>query len=306
MPEPELDTRRPFTRAQARQAGIGPRRLRSGEFRRLFRDVYIDASVPDSPDLRVQGALLLFDGSAWASHASAARMRGVPLPPLPDEHVTVADPKLRRTRGGVVCHVARTGATERLRGIRVSSVTAMFRELSTQLTLVDLVVVGDHLVRKGLVSPALLVKACRGSSRAAAAAAYVREGVDSPMETRLRMLIVLAGLPEPRVNLTIRDVDGEPIRRYDLSWPQVKVIVEYDGRHHIEREDQWESDLERREAIDDDEWRLLVVVARGVYSEPDRTVARIFRVLRKRGLPGLPLQPSDAYRPHFPGHQRAS
>ena len=34
-----------------------------------------------------------------------------------------------------------------------------------------------------------------------------------PMETRLRMLLVLAGLPEPRVNLTIRDVDGEPVRR---------------------------------------------------------------------------------------------
>ena len=33
------------------------------------------------------------------------------------------------------------------------------------------------------------------------AARYVRNGVDSVHETRLRMLLVLAGLPEPTVNL---------------------------------------------------------------------------------------------------------
>jgi hypothetical protein len=81
--------------------------------------------------------------------------------------------------------------------------------------------------------------------------ALVRERVDSPMESRLRMLIVLAGLPEPRVNVTYGEEDGLVLRRYDLSWPEVRVIVEYDGRHHVERVEQWESDLERREAIDD-------------------------------------------------------
>jgi hypothetical protein len=79
------------------------------------------------------------------------------------------------------------------------------------------------------------------------------------METRLRMLIVLAGLPEPQVNLTLRAGDGTPLRRYDLCWPEVRVIVEYDGRHHVEREEQWEADLDRREADDDDGWRTLIV-----------------------------------------------
>ena len=87
------------------------------------------------------------------------------------------------------------------------------------------------------------------------AAAYVRAEVDSPMETRLRMLLVLAGLPEPSINVKIRAVDGEVLRRYDLSFPTVRVIVEYDGRQHIERVEAWESDLERREAIDGDGWR---------------------------------------------------
>ena len=38
------------------------------------------------------------------------------------------------------------------------------------------------------------------------------------------------------------EADGEPVRRYDLSRPAAKVIVEYDGRHHIERVEQWEDD----------------------------------------------------------------
>lgn len=61
---------------------------------------------------------------------------------------------------------------------------------------------------------------CGQRSRAARRAAdYVRERVDSPMESRLRVLLVLAGIPAPEVNLCVRDADGEPLRRYDLSWP---------------------------------------------------------------------------------------
>jgi hypothetical protein len=167
-------------------------------------------------------------------------------------------------------------------------------------------VVGDHLVREKRTTTEALITFCAGlrgpgAGRARLAASYVRAAVDSPMETRLRMLIVLAGIPEPRVNHTIREVDGQPVRRYDLSWPEVQVIVEYDGRHHIERIDRWEDDLERREAIDDDGWRILVVVSGGIYREPGRTVDRVFRVLQRRRLAGLPSRPADAWRPHFPG-----
>lgn len=47
----------------------------------------------------------------------------------------------------------------------------------------------------------------------------MRQGVDSPMETRLRMLIVLAGYPEPRVNVIIRHENGDWSTRLDLCHP---------------------------------------------------------------------------------------
>ena len=79
------------------------------------------------------------------------------------------------------------------------------------------------------------------------------------------------------------------------------MVVEYDGRHHIERVEQWERDLARREAIDHDDWRIVVVVSAGIYKHPEQTVERVFRVLSARGLPGLPEAPSEAWRLHFPG-----
>jgi hypothetical protein len=301
------DTSRPFSRAAAVRAGLAPKLFRGSRFRRIFRGVYVDAEVGLTPKLRAEAALVPFDKTAFASHASAARIHGVPIPTLPDEHVTVLKAAHRRVLPTIRSHL-RTGGRIVVRdGVRVSGFAQMFTELAEILSLVDLVVVGDNLVRHERITCAELLEFCRSSglpsARAAAtAAAYVRDRVDSPMETRLRMLIVLAGLPEPVVNDTVRTADGEPLRRYDLSYPAAKVIVEYDGRHHVEREQNWESDLSRREAIDDDGWRILVVTSRGIYREPAKTLQRIHRLLAARGQPALLPALSDAWRPHFPGH----
>lgn len=304
----QLDVRKPFTRRSAHAHGIADGALRGPLFRTLVNGVYIAADVPDSPMLRIQATLLCFHETAFASHTSAARLYGVPLPPFPDEHVSVIVPGHRRKRAGLVCHYNPRPQLRMRSGCRVSAPCQLFVELATILSLVDLVVVGDHLVRKGLVSCTELATHCWesslvGSPAARVAAKYVRERVDSPMETRLRMLFVLAGFPEPQVNVAIRDVNGILLRRYDLSWPEVKVIVEYDGRHHIERVEQWEADLLRREAIDNDEWRIIVVVASGIFKDPSQTLDRVFRVLQSRGLAGLPPRPRDDWRPHFPGQR---
>jgi very-short-patch-repair endonuclease len=113
------------------------------------------------------------------------------------------------------------------------------------------------------------------------------------------MLLVLAGLPEPEVNREVLDGHGNVIMRLDLAYPGVRVAVEYDGRQHAEDERQWNRDLGRREDLDDADWRILVVTRRGVLIEPSRTIERVFRLLRTRGMPGLPLRPSDDWRLHF-------
>jgi hypothetical protein len=131
------------------------------------------------------------------------------------------------------------------------------------------------------------------------AAALVRAGVDSPMETRLRLLIVLAGLPEPEVDHRVHADDGTLLRRYDLSYLPHRLIIEYDGRQHADSEEQWLTDLWRDEALDDERIRRLVIVAQDIYSTPANTLARITRAMRSTGMPVPRL--GDEWRRHFPG-----
>lgn len=299
-----LDTSRPFTRQQALAAGIGVSALRSRAFRRLFTGVFVGADATVTPRLRALAARLTFAEDAWVSHASAARVYGAPIPVLPEEHVSVLRRRDRRDRAGVVCHLGRAPVVRIVDGARVSDYPQLFVELASQLTLVDLVIVGDFLVRQRKIAVAALRAFCERQSGAGVrlarrAADFVRAGVDSPMETRLRMLIVLAGLPEPVVNLEVRSADGWLLRKYDLSWPAQRIAIEYDGRLHVERETQWQKDLERREASDDDGWRTLVMTSRDVFRTPEDALERIWRLARLRKVPGTPSRLKDDWRQHF-------
>jgi hypothetical protein len=97
------------------------------------------------------------------------------------------------------------------------------------------------------------------------------------------MLLVLAGLPEPDVNLVFRDEAGEVLRRADLAYRRARVSVEYDGRQHAADDVQWAGDIARREQFDGWGWRTVVVTSPGLWREPEATLERVVRVLRQRG-----------------------
>jgi len=172
--------------------------------------------------------------------------------------------------------------------------------------LVDLVVLGDSLVAKRRTTTQQIVAAAnawkgKGSRLARRAADLVRAGVDSPMETRLRMLMVLAGLPEPVVNHIEYDAKGAWAKRFDLSYPDLLLIIEYDGRQHAEDDRQWGRDIERREQLDTDGWRLIVVRSAGIYTEPGTTLERIMDAMRERGAFRLPRTLNREWERYFPG-----
>jgi hypothetical protein len=55
---------------------------------------------------------------------------------------------------------------------------------------------------------------------------------ESPMETRLRLLLVLAGLPRPQAQVPLHDQRGRFLGRPDLYYPQARLGIEYDGATH--------------------------------------------------------------------------
>jgi hypothetical protein len=129
--------------------------------------------------------------------------------------------------------------------VLVSTPWQAFADLaSTGTDLVDLVVAGDSLVKAARIAPEAIVEFAqrwngRGAKVARRAARLIRAGVDSPQETRLRLLVVLAGLPEPEVNWVIWDENGHWVRRYDMCYRKYKLVLEYDGRLHAESDQQW-------------------------------------------------------------------
>lgn len=132
------------------------------------------------------------------------------------------------------------------------------------------------------------------------AAGFVRDRVESPTESRLRMLLVLAGLPEPEVQHVVAGEDGRPRYRLDLAYPAARVGVEYDGRQHAEDATQWRHDLRRREALDDAGWKLLVVTAQDLYRRPDEVLRRVGVALAARGAVAASTRPDAGWRAHFP------
>jgi very-short-patch-repair endonuclease len=292
-----LNTRRPFSRADARRAGIGLRELLSPRFHKIFYDCYVASTVPITTELRADAALGISPTGSYVSHFTAAQLWGAVVPDVSDVHLTVPGQAGRTVRRGVKAHAAAEGtATTRLNALPITTPPQTFLDLAAAgLDLVALVVLGDSLIKSCRTTARQLAEAAiawrgRGAKVARRAAGYVRDSVDSVTESRLRMLLVLAGLPEPRVNFIMRHPDGSWRMRFDLCYPALKLIIEYDGRQHAMNSAQWQRDLRRREELDALGWRLIVVTAADLFDAPQQVLARVQAALIERGATGIRRQ----------------
>jgi hypothetical protein len=301
-----FDVRNPFTRADARAAGITVKELISSRYQKVFFNLYVSADVVITPQIRARAALRLASIESYASHYTAAELWGLPVPHGDHTHITVPEHGERLRRRGVKSHLGQSDARRTLRtGIPSSAPEQTFIDLAAiGMNLVDLVVLGDAMLKAKLTTIPTLIEAIQawhgcGTRLALHAARLMREGVDSPMETRVRLLIVMAGLPEPTVNVIVRGEDGSWRMRFDLCYLDQRLIVEYDGRQHADSPQQWERDIYRREQLDRMDYRLLIVTSRGVFNEPYRTLERVRDALRERGA-RVPTRFKNEWRRHFP------
>jgi hypothetical protein len=307
LPDPyPLDPRRPFSRAEARAAGITLSELLSWRYHKVLYDCYVASSIPITTRLRAEAALHASAPHTYISHFTAAELWGGGVPDTPDVHVSGPDQTHRCRRRGVKAHTS-DGKPAPIyhRGLAISSPAQTFLDLAAAgLTLVELVVLGDSLVKAGRITTTELIQVAadsvgRGVKLARRAAGYVRKGVDSAMESRLRMLIVLAGLPEPEVNVIFRKADGSWLIRLDLYYVAYRLLVEYDGRQHAESTRQWRRDITRRETLDRMDIRLLIVTKEDLYDSPEQVLVRVRHALVERGAVGIRRRFRPEWRLHF-------
>jgi len=291
-----------FTTQEAYAVGLTRRDLERDDYRRLFRGAYARVGTDRPHAELLKFALRAVPSAQFAAEHSAARLYGGVTPPASSLHLgtrvrhncTLDGIRLRfyKNKPDLAIH----------KGVLATSPGQTFLDMSRSLEFVDLLVFGDSLVRNAPCRPAYLRnfvadKSCHGAAQAREVAAIVRSRVRSPNESRLRLLMVSGGLPEPEVNYLVDDEPTFRSREIDLAFPEWKVAVEFDGRHHIERVGQWNKDILRREDLEAMGWRFVIITSSSMYAEPLRVLIRITDKIVSAGGPRIALR--DDWRRHF-------
>ena len=156
-----LNTSQPFTRAEALAGGLTDVDLRSRRFQRLFHGLYVRSGSKIGVHQMAAAALHISPPGSFASHETAAALWGAFVGELNEVHVSVPKGSSRSERRGIVAHRARGDQNpRRYRGLLVSDPTRVFLEVAAaRKDLVDLVALGDSLVRRKRTTPDELVEA---------------------------------------------------------------------------------------------------------------------------------------------------
>jgi very-short-patch-repair endonuclease len=91
-----------------------------------------------------------------------------------------------------------------------------------------------------------------------------------------------AGLPEPDVNKPIRDNDGALLHSPDLSLPEYRIAIEYEGEGHGQA-DQIARDIERAERARSADWDEVRISRRHMANGAERAIQKITAALQRRG-----------------------
>jgi very-short-patch-repair endonuclease len=119
----------------------------------------------------------------------------------------------------------------------------------------------------------------RGSRRLEDVLALVDRHAAAPMESRMRVALVLGGL-RPAVQFPVA-VEGCSFR-LDLAFPAVRLGVEFDGGHH-RTADQARRDLHREAALARAGWEIIRFDAWTVMNQPQVIVGRTRTELLRHG-----------------------
>ncbi|MGQ7788667.1 type IV toxin-antitoxin system AbiEi family antitoxin domain-containing protein [Nesterenkonia sp. PF2B19] len=226
------------------------RALRHGSLTRLAHGIY-DAGGHQLPPMVAKLQALTADADVVASHETAAALLGLWGTQLREPfHLTVPRRRTRIRRRGVVGHGVDipAGQITSVAGVRVTTAARTWADRFAGGSLEDALIAADLVLRAPRVElegpgeaaatrhQLQAVVESMGGRRGVAmlrqAAELARERVDSPQETRLRLALHRAGLPEPEVNEWVLDEYGRPAFQPDLMFREWKVAVQYEGAHH--------------------------------------------------------------------------
>ncbi len=291
----------PFRGSVAVRRGLLTRaQLYGPRYRRLLPDVYVPAGATLNLATRSRAAYLHVAprGGVLAGFSAAELLgRGCALHRVPAEVLVPRDARSRPdllVRRGTVRH-SELGAAG---GCRVTAPLRTAWDLARRLPLVEAVVAVDALARRSRTDPGfepaeLLAhratapgaRCCRRLDRVVALADRRAESVP---ETRLRLNLVLGGLPAPEVQYRVRDGYGFVLARVDLAYPEARLAIEYDGAAHF-TDFGSRADRRRDLTLADHGWHTMRLTNDDVDGDPPVTRQRVAAQLHSRTPTSTPV-----------------
>jgi very-short-patch-repair endonuclease len=147
----------------------------------------------------------------------------------------------------------------------------MLFDLSAHLSPVEALVATDAAVRAQLTDKDSLARYAdlvggRAGARRLRSLAVLAQPAESPMETRLRWLLLQAGLPRLEVQVDLHDSEGRFVGRADLFYRKSRLVIEYDGSGHRGR---LVEDNRRQNLLINAGFRMLRFTAADIKNQPD-------------------------------------
>ena len=268
---PEQLRHGPVTVACAESAGFSRQRLRGPNWRRVGCGTYVWAGIEPDPHSELDAIHRRLPPGSVFSGLTAARLHGLDTEGTTAVEVTVPPGISARARPGIGIHSAALdpSAVTTCGPLPVTTPLRTCFDLARRLPLVGAVAVLDSALYRKLVTLHELREYAgqsnpvRGLPRARRVIELVEPGVESPMESRLRMILVLGGLPRPQVQVELRDRDGSFLARPDLLYQAARLAIEYDGATH---RDNLVSDNRRQNRLQRAGYRLLRYTGPDVFS----------------------------------------
>lgn len=160
-----------------------------------------------------------------------------------------------------------------VRGLRATSLCRTLADLCPRLPAPEALVLMDAALLLRRTTKSILA-----GHRSLLPLIELAEPAESPMETRLRWLLIEAGLPRPQVQSVLRDPDGRFVGRADLYYPVAHLVIEYDGANHRER---LVEDNRRQNAVLSAGFRLLRFTAADINQRRDAVTMQVRRALNR-------------------------
>ncbi len=274
----------PFNLEEAWRHGLTKDHLRGASWRRLGGGFYALRAIADDPNVVLAATSRRLPMTAVFSGRTAAWLHGLDLPPCNPIEVTLPSGRHTTRLAGVAVRRSTVSASETviLRGQSATSVVRTLADLGRRLPLAEAVAALDMALHRRFIELADLRSwagahpGYPGITRLRRTIELAEPATESVMETRLRLLLVLARLPRPHSQIPLYDEAGHFLGRPDLYYPHHRLALEYDGSTHREN---LTSDNRRQNRLIDAGFRLLRFTAADVLSAPDSVVALVRRAL---------------------------